>query len=176
MHLNVVIRRLLFAGLVGLMGGCVSQSSSPGLTPLPSTTKDIEPARKALREADAAFAKLAQKQGAAQAFYQFLAPGATVLLPDAQPLEGREVVRVHLRAAAETVLNWQPSWTEISESGDLGYTWGTFEWSSKSADGKPQHIDGKYLSVWKKQPEGSWRIVLHASNSSPPNARNLPRG
>ena len=167
MHLKFVIRYFLWVIPV-LLGGCASQSSSPGLTPLPSMVKDIEPSRKALRQADQAFAKLAQKNGAAQAFYQFLAPGGTVLLPDAQPLEGREVVRVRLTAASETILDWETSGARISENGDLGYSWGTFESSTKAPEAKAQHTYSKYLSVWKKQPEGSWRIILHASNSSPP--------
>src|SRR4051812_12147100 len=95
------IRNWSLVVLLGLLPACATNSSAPGLTPLPATVKDVEPARKSLRAADAAFAKLAEKSGAAQAFYEFLAPNATVLLPEAQPLEGREGVSVHLTAAAE---------------------------------------------------------------------------
>ena len=168
MQLKMIARHLSFVILPVLVAGCATQSPSPGLTPLPPIAKDIEPARKALREADQGFAKLAQKSGLAQAFYQFLAPNATVLLPEAQPLEGREVVRIQLSAHAETVSSWQTTGSEISESGDLGFTWGTFESSAKPAGAQIEHTYGKYLSVWKKQPDGNWRIVLHSSNSSPP--------
>ena len=147
---------------------CSTDTSSPGLTPLPVTVTDQEPARKALRTAEASFSKLAMKSGLAEAFYQFLAPGGTVLLPDASPLDGREVVRIHLAASQQTVLDWQPGRAEISQNGDLGYTWGTFEMRGQVMDGKIQNTYGKYVSLWKKQADGTWRIVLHSNNSSPP--------
>jgi len=127
-----------------------------------------ELARGALQTAGVSFSKLAMKSGAAEAFYQFLAPGGMVLLPDAAPLEGREVVRIHFAASPQTILDWQPGGAEISEAGDLGYTWGTFEMRGQVADGKIQNTYGKYVSVWKKQSDGTWRIALHSNNSSPP--------
>ena len=56
---------------------------------------------------------------------------------------------------------------DISSSGDLGYTYGTFEFRSKDKDGKPTVDYGKYTSIWKKQADGSWKVALDMGNSSP---------
>ena len=62
-------------------------------------------------------------------------------------------------------LTWTPVGADISSSGDLGYTYGTFEFHSKDKDGKPTVDHGKYTSIWKKQSNGSWKVVLDMANA-----------
>ena len=62
-------------------------------------------------------------------------------------------------------LTWTPLGADISSSGDLGYTYGTYEFSSKDKDGKTVVDHGKYTSIWKKQQDGSWKVVLDMGNS-----------
>ena len=64
-------------------------------------------------------------------------------------------------------LVWTPVGADISASRDLGYRYGTFEFHSKSKDGKPVIEYGKYTSIWKQQKDGSWKVVLDVGNSSP---------
>jgi len=64
-------------------------------------------------------------------------------------------------------LTWTPVGADISASGDLGYTYGTFEFHSKDKDGKDLVDHGKYTSIWKKQKDGSWKVVLDMGNGSP---------
>lgn len=64
-------------------------------------------------------------------------------------------------------LTWSPVGADISSSGDLGYTYGTFEFSAIGKDGKPVVEHGKYTSIWKKQKDGSWKVVLDMGNASP---------
>jgi ketosteroid isomerase-like protein len=64
-------------------------------------------------------------------------------------------------------LTWTPVGADISASADLGYTYGTFEFRSKDKDGKPVIDHGKYTSIWKKQQDGSWKVVLDMGNASP---------
>ena len=62
-------------------------------------------------------------------------------------------------------LTWTPLGGDIS--GDLGYTYGTFEFRSKDKDGKPYVDYGKYASIWKLQQDGSWKVVLDMGNAAP---------
>jgi len=62
-------------------------------------------------------------------------------------------------------LTWSPVGADIAASGDLGYTYGTYEFSSKGKDGKPVVEHGKYTTIWKKQKDGSWEVVLDMGNS-----------
>ena len=56
----------------------------------------------------------------------------------------------------------------MSASGDMGFTWGQYEGDSKDAEGNPVKKTGRYMTVWKKQPDGSWKVELDASNDGPP--------
>ena len=64
-------------------------------------------------------------------------------------------------------LTWAPVGAGIAASGDLGYTYGTYEFTSKDKDGKPVVDKGKYTTIWKKQKDGSWKVVVDMGNSSP---------
>ena len=64
-------------------------------------------------------------------------------------------------------LTWTPVAADVAASGDLGYTYGTYEFTSKDKDGKDVVDHGKYTSIWKLQKDGSWKIVLDMGNSSP---------
>jgi|SRR5579862_4626416 len=64
-------------------------------------------------------------------------------------------------------LTWTPVGGDISSSGDLGYTYGTYEFHSNDKDGKPHIEHGKYTSIWKLQKDGSWKVALDMGNASP---------
>jgi ketosteroid isomerase-like protein len=57
-------------------------------------------------------------------------------------------------------LIWKPVGADISASGDLGYNFGTYELHSKDKEGKPLVEHSKYTSIWKKQKDGRWKVVL----------------
>jgi len=63
-------------------------------------------------------------------------------------------------------LSWTPVGADISASGDLGYTYGTYEFRSEDKDGKPTVEYGKYTSIWKLQTDGSWKVVLDMGNAT----------
>jgi len=57
---------------------------------------------------------------------------------------------------------WSPQFAEVAKSGELGYTWGTWKLNL------PDTIHyGKYFTVWKKNQQGAWKVVLDGGNSGP---------
>ncbi len=56
-------------------------------------------------------------------------------------------------------ISWKSMHAEIAKSGELGFTSGTYEDSFKGPDGKLVHENGKFLCVWKKQADGSWKAI-----------------
>ena len=64
-------------------------------------------------------------------------------------------------------MTWTPLGADVATSGDLGYTYGNFVLTSKNKDGKLVTSYGKYTSIWKKQPDGQWKVVVDVGNSSP---------
>jgi hypothetical protein len=57
-------------------------------------------------------------------------------------------------------LKWEPTGGDVSRSGDLGYTYGTYE----TIGGKKAR--GNYLHIWMKQGP-AWQLVLDVTNSLP---------
>jgi ketosteroid isomerase-like protein len=55
----------------------------------------------------------------------------------------------------------------MAASGDLGYTYGNYIFKSKNKEGKVVTSYGKYISVWKKQKDSSWKVAVDMGNSIP---------
>ena len=70
--------------------------------------------------------------------------------------------------------NYQLTWTaqgaQMGPSNDMGFTWGHYEGHSKDKNGQPVVISGRYFTVWKKTPDGNWKVAMDASADEPPGA------
>ena len=112
-------------------------------------------ALESLIAAERAFSRTSEEKGIREAFLTWLAPDAVVFRPG--PVEGRPVYE-KMDPANPAVLTWEPEFAEIAASGELGYTTGPYE-IRPSRDAEPTGF-GHYISIWKKQPEGAWRVLL----------------
>ena len=56
-------------------------------------------------------------------------------------------------------LQWNPIYADVAASGDLGYTIGKWTRVVKDSTGAPVTAHGTYLTVWRKQKDGSWKVV-----------------
>ena len=89
--------------------------------------------------------------------------------PNAHVVSGPEARRkawAALFAPAELVFYNAATKVEAARSGDLAYETGTFEESFKDATGTPVKVVGKYVVVWKKQPNGQWKAIVDIFNTS----------
>lgn len=108
-----------------------------------------------LIESEKAFSKTSEDRGIREAFLTWLAPDAIVFRPG--PVEGRPVYE-KMDPAEPAVLAWEPEFAEISASGELGFTTGPYRIRPRR-DAEPAGF-GHYVSVWRKQPDGSWKVFL----------------
>jgi ketosteroid isomerase-like protein len=136
------------------------------------TAPDPGAARDAIRRTDEEFARFAGEKGLAEAFAAYAAPDATILPNGADPVRGRGPIRAMFAGLTGVTLTWKPYAAEVSASGDLGYTLGTYESRFKDDDGRPVTHNGKYCTIWKKQPDGTWKYIVDVGNPSPPPAAN----
>jgi ketosteroid isomerase-like protein len=116
---------------------------------------DHEKALASLIDAERAFSRMSEDKGTREAFLTWLAPDAIVFRPapvPAQPLYER------MDPADMAVLSWDPEVAEISASGELGYTAGPYR-IRPGRNAEPTDF-GHYVSVWKKQADGAWRVFL----------------
>ena len=128
---------------------------------------DLEKEKDNLLKTDIEFSKTSVEKGAAEAFYLYLADDAVQLPAGLPPIVGREKIRASMSGSSKAVLKWEPVKAEVAKSGDLGYTWGNYEISWQGEDGRTEKLYGKYLNIWKKQPDGTWKAVVDIGNQAP---------
>jgi ketosteroid isomerase-like protein len=138
--------------LSGFLLGLVSVASS-------SATLDE------VRLADVAFAERATEAGYHLAFVEYLADDAVLFRPEA--VGGQQWLAANEPAPGR--LEWHPTAVAASCTGRLAVTSGPWRYSN---DGGEESAEGHYLSVWRLEEDGQWRVVLdhgieHAPGSAP---------
>src|SRR5688500_16977848 len=120
-------------------------------------------------QTEQAFARMAAEKTAREAFMAFIADDGLLFRPGA--VNGKKWMIEHPVPPAQNtdkkpLLAWQPSFAGMSASGDMGFTTGPWEAKEDIKDEKPQGY-GHFVTVWKKQPDGSWKFVVDLGISHP---------
>ena len=106
-------------------------------------------------EAEKRFAAAGWERGIRSSFLEFLADDSVVFDPG--PKNGKTVYTNYDDKGR--ALHWEPAFAAISRSGELGVTTGPWYIKKSKADANPIAY-GEFSSVWKKQPDQSWRVAL----------------
>lgn len=126
---------------------------------------DIQKGKDALKQADTEFSDLSKEKGMKEAFLTYAADNAVLLRPYNMPIAGYEAVKNFLEEGDSNFqLTWQPLYADISKSGELGYTYGTYILVFKDETGTEQTRVGTYVSIWKLDTSGKWKFVLDTGN------------
>lgn len=166
---NAILLGLMALGLAG--GGVLrAQVLEPGAaatTPNPLVDSTMKPGKMLLFDLDARFAKDVQTRGGA-AFADWFAGDGVELGNGAAPVVGLVAIAKSANwSPKDYQLTWTPTDAAMGPSGDMGYTWGHFEGHSKDANGNPVTTTGRYITVWKKQQDGTWKVALDAGANEP---------
>jgi ketosteroid isomerase-like protein len=122
-----------------------------------------------LLQIDREFAAASLQHGAAEAFRMFMHEDAIMFSRGRHPVHGRDSIFEVMSAGGEDdVLEWAPRAGDVAASGDMGWTWGEYTYTSTGGDGLKTSSFGKYVNVWKKSATGEWRVVADIGNESPP--------
>ena len=103
----------------------------------------------------------------------FYSDDASVLERNQPIVSGKEAIRAFVTKFLSTPglsMSFQTVKVEVARSGDLAYTQGTYAMSMEGPKKKPVTDKGKYVTVYKKQPDGKWKAVADISNSDLPAA------
>lgn len=110
--------------------------------------------------ADIAFSDMSRQVGMKKAFLQYIDNEGTLLRPDHLPLVGADAIDfISILSDTAYTLSWNPMHAQIAKSGDLGYTYGTYQLILKDSI-----IKGTYVNIWKKEKDGEWKFVLNSDN------------
>lgn len=162
--------------LVGILSGVASQDVSAQLplqgsdatdAPNPLADPTVKPGKILLFDLEARFAKDVAERGGA-AFADWFAEDGVALGNGVAPLVGRVAIAKSANWSPKVYqLTWTPTDATMGPSGDFGYTWGHFEGHSKDVNGNTVTTSGRYITIWRKQPDGNWKVVLDAGANEP---------
>jgi ketosteroid isomerase-like protein len=142
-----------------------------GVLILPAMPSPSDPTAELL-QTEKDFCAMARTAGIEAAFAAYAAPTAVFFDVDPQAHRGPEAVRIRFAGAdPKAVLSWVPVEAAVAGSGDLGYTWGTYEYHAPAKDGADRVGTGHYVTVWRRQPDGHWKFVLDTGNPGPSPAK-----
>lgn len=139
---------------------------SPGLKGASAVTGNpLTGAGAAFAHEDIDFAKLAAASGAPTAFAAFAAPDATTLPGSGEIIVGPPAIKARMLESpvATASWDWHPVYSEGAASGDLGFTVGEATIKIPGPNGVTDY-HSKYLTVWRRQPDGTVRFVVDGGN------------
>lgn len=133
---------------------------------------DLEAERAALLETDRAMAAAYTTSDAPlEVIFATFADDLRILAPDVPMVEGAEGAKAmwnQLSSLPGYSLRFTPVYAEVGGAADLGYTIGTYHMTVPNADGEVVAIDGKYLTVWRRDADGVWKMAVDMFNSDGP--------
>jgi uncharacterized protein (TIGR02246 family) len=97
----------------------------------------------------------------------FYADDAVQFPNKAPAARGKENIRKNwapMLALPGAGLSWQTSSVEVARSGDIAYETGTYVFVTTDKKGKSTDEKGKFVVVWKKQNDSSWKVVVDTDN------------
>lgn len=145
----------------------VLEPGSPSSASSLLTDPTANPGKLLLLDLEKRFAKDVAEHGGA-AFARWFADDGVTLGNGAAPVVGRVAIAKSANwLAKDYQLTWTPTDAVMGPSGDMGYTWGHYEGHSKDANGYPITTSGRYITIWRKQPDGSWKVALDAGANEP---------
>lgn len=145
--------------------------------PLQAAT-DKEKLKAEVAAMEDAFCAMAKEKGNLAAFTHFAAPDVAFI--DTDPRKWRGLAAVQQRMGPDkpgVSLTWSALFTDVSDDGTLGYNYGRYEFRGPGPDGKERVGGGFFLTIWKRQPDGTWRYVMDngAPDRPPPAAPAAPK-
>ena len=150
------IRSLLLLLLVFcFLGGSTAAQKKTGVNDLRSMV-----------ETERAFARMSEEKGTREAFAAFIADEGILFRPTA--VLGKKWMQENPLPPSTTrpLLAWQPIFAFVSSAGDLGYTTGPWQYKKDIKDAQPTAF-GNFMTVWKKQADGSWKFALDLGVGNP---------
>jgi len=123
--------------------------------------KSKEEIKKEIFQTEKDFERMVMERGATDAFYNFADENAVIKRDNDSLIFGKENIKNYYKSndIKNATVNWTPDFIDVSEDGSLGYTYGKYVWIIKDDSGKTTEYNGIFHTVWKRQPDKSWKYV-----------------
>jgi ketosteroid isomerase-like protein len=138
-----------------------------------SQSRRARPDAEQLKQADLAFAR-ATAERRLEGFSSFLSEDVMSIRPNMPVVEGTKALAGRwapmLNDPAMSI-TWQPLEAVISDGGDMGFTVGSYEVAKSGPQGRSVDGTGKYITIWKRQLDGAWKVVFDSGVQDAPRAK-----
>jgi ketosteroid isomerase-like protein len=163
MHrMRLGIALVFLAGISFALPAC-QQKQQPAPQPIDTRAAD----EAAIRNASLEWSQAAQAKDLTKCV-SYYAEDAQVFPPGGPLVTGADAIRATwggLLSAPGPGLSFSSTKAEASRGGDLAYESGVYEFTTLDKHGHPNIEKGKYVVVWKKQPDGSWKAIADIWNA-----------
>jgi uncharacterized protein (TIGR02246 family) len=166
-HLRLCVPTLLMLAALAIATAC-NTATQPAQPAAPPDTRAADEA--AIRAADAEWVKAIATKDIQQST-SYYADTAQLFAPNAPAAQGKDAIQkafTGLLAMPDFALTFGPTQVEVSRSGDLAYETGNYELTTNDKKGKPQTTKAKYVVVWGKQPNGTWKALVDSPTTTTP--------
>jgi uncharacterized protein (TIGR02246 family) len=146
------------------LGGCAAVLLGTALFSQQTSSGTRASDEAAIRDLDAKWSKAASANDV-DGTVSYYSDDASLLPPNTPIATGRQAIRSVWASLLTpgTSLSWQANKVEVARSGDLAYLIGAYQMTVKNGQDR-----GKFVEVWKKQPDGQWKAVADIFNSDLP--------
>jgi ketosteroid isomerase-like protein len=162
------MKKILFSSLLAiiLLSACKDQASTTSNT---NGLNDSTIAVNAINKADSLWDDQSA-HNSAEGWLNFYTDDAIMMPPGENVCKdkaSREASIKAMFAMSGAHMRFQATKTEVSKTGDLGYSTGPYQFSYNDASGKEIHETGKFCETWKKQADGNWKCIVDIWNADP---------
>jgi ketosteroid isomerase-like protein len=135
-------------------------------------TEQLKQVEEEIKKTEAAFSEYSEKNGFANAIAEYAALDAIKLSANQYATIGKERLRQEARADSvgnkRGTITWKPLKIHVAEAGDMAASFGDWFYKFKSRQTSADTIlYGNYITIWKKQPDGSWKFLIDGGNATP---------
>lgn len=168
--LGAVLAGLILVGWPANAGAQLLEPGAPAQAPNPLTDSTVNPGKMLLFDLEARFAKDVAARGG-PGFASWFADDGVLLGNGVAPIVGKVAIeKSSTWSPKDYQLSWTPTGAAMGPSGDIGYTWSVYQGHSKDAGGNPVNTSGRFVTIWRKEPDGSWKVALDAGANAPAEA------
>ena len=165
MHTRRIWTLALSFTLLAVVGSCGEAPRARSVLDAEKISADV------LLEADRQFALEVAERGL-EAWVDWFEEEGLQLAPG-EVVRGKGAIRAYMEPSFGTegfLLEWEPEHASISASGDLGYTYGRYAVHRTGEDGSDVVREGRYVTIWHRQSDGTWKVALDTGVPDPPPA------
>lgn len=121
-----------------------------------------------LMDLDTKFSAMSKQEGAAKAFAAYFEDGATIAKNGGGFLHGLPAIVSDMEQGGLYSLSWRPLGGYLATGSPMGFTYGRYVYEATDFEGNIVTSHGKYVSIWRKQQDGQWKIIFDMGNTNIP--------